>query len=149
MSQFEGGAFKNMILNEGSSVTCYADQREEQRCEVEMLLGLQPWEQRVVRISLSTKSSDPPKFLKPSIEQPKRQVDPQPKYEPQNSSIDYVPRGPMMPTGSAESILPYHNGGRVLSEGRWSEPLHKLMQRYHDLVVRSDLAQLILTSHDD
>ena len=81
--------------------------------------------------------------------QAQTQGKPPPNYVPPNKTIGYMPRGPMMPTGSAESILPYHNGGRRLAESRWPEPLHKLMQRYNDLVVRTELAQLILTSHDD
>ena len=58
LSKFEGGVFKNMKVDEDYSVTCYVDQREEQRCEVEMVLGLLPWEQRVVRISFATQDAD-------------------------------------------------------------------------------------------
>jgi hypothetical protein len=81
--------------------------------------------------------------------QAQTQAKPPANYVPPNKTVGYVPRGPMMPTGSAESILPYHNGGRLLADSRWATPLHKLMERYNDHVVRTDLAQLILTSHDD
>ena len=47
-----------MKIDEDYSVTCYVDYREEQRCEVEMVLGLLPWEQRVVRISFATQGAD-------------------------------------------------------------------------------------------
>jgi hypothetical protein len=56
LSQWYG--FKNMKIDEDYSVTCYVDYREEQRCEVEMVLGLLPWEQRVVRISFATQDAD-------------------------------------------------------------------------------------------
>ena len=56
LSQWYG--FKNMKIDEDYSVTCYVDYREEQRCEVEMVLGLLPWEQRVVRISFATQGAD-------------------------------------------------------------------------------------------
>ena len=47
-----------MKIDEDYSVACYVDYREEQKCEVEMLLGLQPWEQRLVRISLASKGAE-------------------------------------------------------------------------------------------
>jgi len=56
LSQWDG--LKNMKIDEDYSVTCYVDHREEQRCEVEMVLGLLPWEQRVVRISLASKGAE-------------------------------------------------------------------------------------------
>jgi hypothetical protein len=47
-----------MKINEDYSVTCYLDYREEQKCEVEMVIGLLAWEQRLVRISLATKGAE-------------------------------------------------------------------------------------------
>jgi hypothetical protein len=59
LSQYQGeDGFKKMKIDEDYSVTCYTDYREEERCEVEMVLGMQPWEQRLVRLSLGTKGSE-------------------------------------------------------------------------------------------
>jgi hypothetical protein len=59
LSQYQGeDGFKKMKIDEDYSVSCYADYREEERCEVEMVLGMQPWEQRLVRISLATKGAE-------------------------------------------------------------------------------------------
>ena len=129
------------------SLTCYVDSREEKRCELEVQLEVLAWDNKILILTFSNQTSNNSVSAGGILkEEPIKEP---PKYTP--TIFGYIPRGPMMPSGSAASILPYTRpvgGKRILAANTWQESLKSLKQKFKDLVVRTEEAQLILTSHN-